>query len=167
MIIKVTDVNDHTPKFYSQYFQEAVAENVPIGYSIVRIQAYDGDQGENSRITYSIVDAPTSEPLPFDIDSTTGWLTTTQPLDREGQSSYQFGVQAADNGSPRREAKATVIVQVQDRNDNDPQFQKKIYEATTSETDPPGTSVMTLLALDKDENSRVHYEITGGNTRNR
>ena len=34
----MSDVNDHSPKFYSQYFQEAVAENVPIGYSIVRIQ---------------------------------------------------------------------------------------------------------------------------------
>ena len=93
---------------------------MPIGYSIVRIPAYDGDQGENSRITYSIVDVPPSNAaenggeslLPFAIDTTTGWLTTTQPLDREGQSSYQFGVQAADNGSPRRTAKATVIVQV-------------------------------------------------------
>ena len=139
MIIKVTDVNDHSPKFYSQYFQEAVAENVPIGYSIVRIQAYDGDQGENSRISYSVVDTPEgSEPLPFAIDSTTGWLTTTQPLDREVQSSFQFGVQAADNGTPRRTAKATIIVQVQDRNDNDPMFQKKIYEAVALETDPPG-----------------------------
>ena len=33
------DINDHSPKFYSQYFQEAVAENVPVGYSVVRIQA--------------------------------------------------------------------------------------------------------------------------------
>ena len=165
VIIKVVDVNDHSPKFYSQYFQEAVAENVPIGYSIVKIQAFDGDEGENSRISYAIVDA--SEAVPFAIDSKTGWLSTTQLLDRETQSSYQFGVEASDNGAPRRAEKATVIIQVQDRNDNDPVFQKKIYEATAVETDPPGTAVLTMLAIDKDENSRVHYEITGGNIRNR
>ena len=130
-----------------------------------RIQAYDGDTGENARISYSIVDV--SDTVPFAIDEKSGWLTTTQLLDREVQSSYQFGVEASDNGSPRTSEKATVIIQVQDRNDNDPVFQRKIYEANTLETDAPGTSVITMLALDRDENSRVHYEITGGNARNR
>ena len=43
---------------------------------------------------------------------------------------------------------------MQDRNDNDPVFQRKIYEAGVLETDQPGTSVLSILALDKDENSR-------------
>ena len=165
VIINLEDVNDHSPKFYSQYFQEAVAENVPKGFSIVRIQAYDSDEGENARISYSLVD--TTDPFPFTIDEKTGWLTTTGSIDRESQSSYQFGVEARDNGVPPRSERATIIIQVQDRNDNDPTFQNKTYEATALETDPPGTSVINVLALDKDMDARVQYEITGGNNRNR
>ena len=165
VIISVDDINDHSPKFYSQYFQEAVAENVPVGYSIVRIQAYDGDEGENARISYALVDI--TEPFPFAIDDKTGWLTTTGSIDRESQSSYQFGVEAQDNGIPPRTERATIIIQVQDRNDNDPTFQNKTYDASALETDPPGTAVISLLALDKDMDARVQYEITGGNNRNR
>ena len=58
VIINLDDVNDHSPKFYSQYFQEAVAENVPVGFSIVRIQAYDSDEGENARISYALGSSP-------------------------------------------------------------------------------------------------------------
>jgi cadherin EGF LAG seven-pass G-type receptor 1 len=105
--------------------------------------------------------------LPFAIDEKSGWLTTTEALDREVQSSYQFGIEASDHGTPRRSEKATVIIQIQDRNDNDPVFQSKTYEARVSEKDPPGTTVLNVLALDRDENARVHYEITGGNARNR
>ena len=165
VIINVDDVNDNSPKFYSQYFQEAVAENVPIGYSIVRIQAYDSDDGENARISYTLVD--TTDPFPFSIDDKTGWLTTTGTIDRESTSSYQFGVEASDNGVPPRVERATIIIQVQDRNDNDPVFQNKTYEAFALETDPPGTTVLNVLALDKDMDARVQYEITGGNNRNR
>ena len=165
VIINVDDVNDHPPQFYSQYFQEAVDEGVQIGYSIVRIQAYDGDDGENARISYSIVDK--TDDFPFAIDKKTGWLTTTQSLDRESQSSYQVAVRASDHGRPPKETTAQIIVEIQDRNDNDPVFGQKTYEVSTLETDPPGTEVTRILAQDKDENSRVHYEITGGNTRNR
>ena len=165
VIINLDDVNDHSPKFYSQYFQEAVAENVPVGFSIVRIQAYDSDEGENARISYALVD--TTDPFPFAIDDKTGWLTTTGSVDRESQSSYQFGVEARDNGVPPRSERATIIIQVQDRNDNDPTFQNKTYDANALETDPPGTSVISVLALDKDMDARVQYEITGGNNRNR
>ena len=35
------------------------------------------------------------------------------------------------------------------------------------ETDPPGTPGINVLALDKDMDARVQYEITGGNNRNR
>ena len=108
-----------------------------------------------------------ADPLPFAIDGETGWLTTTASMDREKHSSYQFVVEVLDNGSPSQTERATIIIQVQDRNDNDPEFQRKTYEASAFETDPPGTAVINVLALDRDENSRIHYYIDKGNTRNR
>jgi len=49
----------------------------------------------------------------------------------------------------------------------DPIFSPKLYETTISEQVPPGTPVETVKATDPDENSRLVYEITEGNTRNR
>ncbi|GIZ04880.1 protocadherin-like wing polarity protein stan [Caerostris extrusa] len=48
VLVKIKDVNDNDPKFYTSLFQESVVENVPIGHSIVRVQAYDSDDGNNS-----------------------------------------------------------------------------------------------------------------------
>lgn len=47
---------DNSPRFYTSQFQEAVLESVPVGYNIVRVQAYDADEGANAEIAYSILD---------------------------------------------------------------------------------------------------------------
>jgi cadherin EGF LAG seven-pass G-type receptor 1 len=52
-------------------------------------------------------------------------------------------------------------------NDNDPSFEPKLYEASISEDAAPGTPVVTVTATDRDENPRLHYAISGGNTRGR
>lgn len=52
-------------------------------------------------------------------------------------------------------------------NDNDPVFEPKNYEAVVSEDDQPGTPVASVTATDADEDQRLHYELTGGNTRGR
>ena len=38
LLVNIKDVNDNPPRFYTTLFQEAVSENVPIGYSIVRVR---------------------------------------------------------------------------------------------------------------------------------
>ena len=51
----VTDINDHTPYFQQREFFQTVPENLrDRNTSIFQVIAYDGDEGENSRITYSI-----------------------------------------------------------------------------------------------------------------
>lgn len=40
LLVNVKDVNDNTPRFYSTLFQESVVENVPAGYSIVRVSNF-------------------------------------------------------------------------------------------------------------------------------
>lgn len=40
LLVNVKDVNDNTPRFYTSLFQESVLENVPVGYSIVRVRTY-------------------------------------------------------------------------------------------------------------------------------
>lgn len=45
---------------------------------------------------------------------------------------------ATDKGTPPQSASASVVVNVQDVNDNDPVFEPKVYETVISEDDPPG-----------------------------
>lgn len=165
LLVNVLDANDNSPRFYTSQFQEAVLESVPIGYNIVRVQAYDADEGKNAEITYSISEREDSFPLA--VDPRTGWIQTIKILDREEQSRYSFQVVAVDGGIPPRSGSTSVVISVQDVNDNDPTFSPKYYEAVIAEDQSPGTPVTTVTATDPDEDSRLHYEITSGNTRGR
>ncbi|XP_044754021.1 protocadherin-like wing polarity protein stan isoform X2 [Coccinella septempunctata] len=171
VLINVRDVNDNTPRFYTSLFQESVSENVPKGYSIVKIQAYDGDEGPNAEIRYTMSERDASggntKDLPIAIDDHTGWIYTTKELDREDRAKFMFQVFATDQGKPPQSASASVVITVQDVNDNDPTFEPKIYEAVVAEDDPPGTPVTTVSATDADEDTRLHYELTNGNVRGR
>lgn len=165
LLVNVIDANDNSPRFYTSQFQEAVLETVPVGYNIVRVQAYDADEGKNAEITYTISER--SDSFPLAVDARTGWIHTTKPLDREYTARYNFQVIAIDGGVPPRSASTSVVITIQDVNDNDPTFSPNYYEATIGEDQSPGTPVTTVTATDPDEDPRLHYEITTGNTRGR
>ncbi|XP_060622144.2 cadherin EGF LAG seven-pass G-type receptor 3 isoform X3 [Anolis sagrei] len=163
--IQVVDINDHTPIFVSTPFQISVLENAPFGHSVIHIQAVDADYGENSRLEYKL--SGTSPDTPFVVNSATGWITVSGPLDRETVEHYFFGVEAQDHGSPSLSASASVTITVMDVNDNRPEFTQKEYFIRLNEDATVGTSVLSVTAIDRDVNSAISYQITGGNTRNR
>ncbi|XP_032738655.1 cadherin EGF LAG seven-pass G-type receptor 1 [Lontra canadensis] len=182
VLVQVLDVNDNAPIFVSSPFQAAVLENVPLGHSVLHIQAVDADAGENSRLRYRLVDTastsvggggPASQdpasPLdfPFQIHNSSGWITVCAELDREVVEYYSFGVEAVDHGSPPMSSSASVSITVLDVNDNDPVFTQPVYELRLNEDAAVGSSVLTLRARDRDANSVITYQLTGGNTRNR
>ncbi|XP_047419247.1 cadherin EGF LAG seven-pass G-type receptor 3 isoform X3 [Sciurus carolinensis] len=163
--IQVVDINDHTPIFVSTPFQVSVLENAPLGHSVIHIQAVDADHGENARLEYSLTGV--APDTPFVINSATGWVSVSGPLDRESVEHYFFGVEARDHGSPPLSASASVTVTVLDVNDNRPEFTMKEYHLRLNEDAAVGTSVVSVTAVDRDANSAISYQITGGNTRNR
>lgn len=163
--VQVVDVNDNAPMFVSTPFQATVLENVPIGYSVLHIQAIDGDSGENARLEYRIID--TTPGFPFIINNSTGWITVSDALDRETVDFYTFGVEASDHGVPVMSSSASVSITVLDVNDNVPTFTEKVYSLKINEDAIVGTSVLTVTAIDRDVNSVVTYQISSGNTRNR
>uniref|UniRef100_A0A8C5DKD4 Cadherin, EGF LAG seven-pass G-type receptor 3 n=1 Tax=Gouania willdenowi TaxID=441366 RepID=A0A8C5DKD4_GOUWI len=163
--VQVTDVNDNPPIFVSTPFQASVLESAPVGSSILHIQAIDTDSGDNARLEYRLTG--TSSDTPFVINSATGWVTVSSILDRESVEHYFFGVEARDYGMPPLSATASVTITVMDVNDNRPEFLQKEYYSRLNEDAVVGTSVVTVTAVDRDVNSAVTYQITGGNTRNR
>ncbi|XP_035705378.1 protocadherin-like wing polarity protein stan isoform X3 [Folsomia candida] len=167
LAVMVEDQNDSPPRFYSQIFQETVLENLPLQSSVLRIQAFDPDDGDNAKIYYRLSYRESTEKFPFDIEPDSGWIKTNRELDREEQFRYDFEVIAADSGNVPLSATASVVILVLDSNDNNPTFDPKLYENQVSELDAPGTPVVTVKATDPDENSRLTYEIAEGNVRSR
>uniref|UniRef100_A0A673U7R4 Cadherin EGF LAG seven-pass G-type receptor 1 n=1 Tax=Suricata suricatta TaxID=37032 RepID=A0A673U7R4_SURSU len=182
VLVQVLDVNDNAPIFVSSPFQAAVLENVPLGHSVLHIQAVDADAGENARLRYRLVDTastsvgggsagpqdPEAPPdFPFQIHNGSGWITVCAELDREEVEHYSFGVEAVDHGLPPMSSSARVSITVLDVNDNDPMFTQPVYELRLNEDAAVGSSVLTLRARDRDANSVITYQLTGGNTRNR
>lgn len=165
VVVQVVDVNDNAPMFVSTPFQASVLENVPVGYSVMHIQAIDADSGNNAHLEYQLTD--TSPSFPFIINNSTGWITVSMELDRETTEFYTFGVEARDHGVPVMSSSASVSVTVLDVNDNVPTFTQKLYSLKINEDAPVGASVLTVTAIDRDVNSVVTYQISSGNTRNR
>lgn len=163
--IQVLDVNDNAPIFVSTPFQATVLENVPIGYSVIHVQAIDADSGDNSRLVYTLLETGTS--FPFAINNSTGWIVVASELDREVVDFYSFGVEAQDQGTPAKASMASVSVTILDVNDNSPEFTQHEYSARLNEDAAVGTSVLTVSAVDRDANSIITYQISSGNTRNR
>uniref|UniRef100_A0A672MRU0 Cadherin, EGF LAG seven-pass G-type receptor 2 n=1 Tax=Sinocyclocheilus grahami TaxID=75366 RepID=A0A672MRU0_SINGR len=163
--VQVLDVNDNAPIFVSTPFQATVLENVPVGYSVIHIQAVDADAGDNSRLEYHLTE--TTPNFPFTINNSTGWIVVASELDRESVDFYSFGVEARDHGTPAMSSSASISMTILDVNDNNPEFTQKAYYMRLNEDAAVGTSVVTVSAIDQDINSVVTYQISSGNTRNR
>ncbi|KAI2650841.1 Cadherin EGF LAG seven-pass G-type receptor 2 [Labeo rohita] len=163
--VQVLDINDNAPIFVSTPFQATVLENVPVGYSVIHIQAVDADAGDNSRLEYRLTE--TTPNFPFTINNSTGWIVVASELDRESVDFYSFGVEARDHGTPSMSSSASISMTILDVNDNNPEFTQKAYYMRLNEDAAVGTSVVTVSAIDQDINSVVTYQISSGNTRNR
>ncbi|XP_017691028.1 PREDICTED: cadherin EGF LAG seven-pass G-type receptor 2 isoform X1 [Lepidothrix coronata] len=163
--VQVLDVNDNAPIFVSTPFQATVLENVPVGYSVIHVQAIDADSGDNGRLVYTLLE--TGAGFPFAINNGTGWIVVASELDREAMDFYSFGVEAQDQGTPPMASTASVSVTILDVNDNSPEFTQREYGARLNEDAAVGTSVLTVSAVDRDANSVITYQISSGNTRNR
>ncbi|XP_043928153.1 protocadherin-16 [Protopterus annectens] len=157
LTVRVVDVNDEPPKFEKAEYEGQVMENQPAGTAVLTVLAIDRDLGSNSIVTYGGVEDG------FAVDSETGTITTTRPLDREVQDKYTITVYARDSGVPPNIAKATVRISILDENDHIPTFEQESYYLDVPENHEPVT-LFTLKAEDRDaeQNGLVEYEITNG-----
>ncbi|XP_060555146.1 cadherin EGF LAG seven-pass G-type receptor 2-like isoform X2 [Ruditapes philippinarum] len=155
--INVTDINKHTPVFKVTNYQFNVDEGAVVGTSVGKVQAMDKDVGENGRITYEIIGVQE-----FSIDPVTGEISTREVLNHELHTAYSFEVRASDHGDPVRQDTASVMVIVNDKNNNVPKFDKPVYDATVSEAAFDGHLVTTVHATDADSgiNAQINYRFS-------
>lgn len=160
--LTISDLNDNFPLFTVPQYSVALPEDVEVGTLVTKVHATDADIGINRKIRYAFIDSFNHH---FKMESDSGIVTLAKPLDRELRAMYNLTVQAVDQGSPQLSSVTTLIVNVQDINDNPPEFSNKYYFATVPEIDAVGTEVVRVLATSKDTgvNADVYYSIIGGN----
>ena len=160
MTISVLDANDNPPVFDSEEYRVTVSESIPLGTTLTLLHAFDIDQpGNDSDFIISLSDQESN----FNLDPSTGILSTSGLLDYEANSSHILTVVATNNmATPALSSSARVIVSLIDENDNSPQFSQMFYRISIPESTPIGTNILTLQASDSDSgtNSELVFAIT-------
>ncbi|XP_055921654.1 protein dachsous [Eupeodes corollae] len=163
--ITVTDVNDNQPTinviFLSDDATPKISESAQPGEFVARISVNDPDsKTEYSNVNVTLQGGDDHFGLTTR-DNIIYLVIVELPLDREMQPNYTLSVVATDNGNPPLHASKTIYLRVTDINDNAPEFEKDVYYANVMEVADPGTSVIQVVAVDKDEgnNSAVIYSL--------
>ncbi|XP_040904741.1 uncharacterized protein LOC121188864 [Toxotes jaculatrix] len=164
IIIHVLDINDNTPVFAKSLYKTRVFENVPIGTSLLTLNATDADEGANKEIIYTLSTKEQDHILQiFQIDPNTGTLTVEGKVDFEEHPAFEIRAQASDRGQPPMSAHCKVLVEVVDLNDNAPEITVTSLLDTVKEDATVGTAIALVSVLDKDggKNGEVDCAIDG------
>ncbi|KAJ8015146.1 hypothetical protein DPEC_G00023120 [Dallia pectoralis] len=136
------------------------SEDLPIGSEIHIIR-------ESERpLIYHLIKGYTPESNQeevFVIDADTGKLKLAKRLDFETTKWYTLTLQAQSNlDASDVIATANVHIQIQDANDNSPQFESDTYRSVVVENLPKGTTVIQVRATDLDSgmNGKVSYNLS-------
>ncbi|XP_045347224.1 protocadherin beta-18-like [Leopardus geoffroyi] len=168
--VTVSDVNDNAPAFSQTTYTLRVRENNSPALHIGSVSATDRDSGANAQVTYSLL-PPADPQLPLaslvSINADNGQLFALRSLDYEALQAFEFGVRAADRGSPALSSQARVRVLVLDDNDNAPfvLYPPQNGSAPCTELVPraaeAGYLVTKVVAVDGDsgQNAWLSYQL--------
>ncbi|KAH8360154.1 hypothetical protein KR093_011089 [Drosophila rubida] len=180
IILDIQDVNDNAPTFLQRQYEAKLLENKAEFETPLQVEARDLDLNgtENSQITYEIVEGLYR--TNFSIDAASGVLRPLHHFDYEelvdsnrrhvrqanaDMRGIELLIRARDSGIPMLSTVVPVLIYVQDVNDNPPIFQRSFYSKTVPEDLPGGSSVLQVLAIDRDgssPNNAIVYRIQKG-----
>ena len=150
--INVQDINEFAPAFRPITFR--MPENTPSLDSVGTLFATDGDIAD--RVRYRFV-GPT--PTNFSLNPDTGRVSLNAgvTLDFERADSYQFFVEAFDNGIPQLTTSSSVNVIVEDVNEFAPKISTN--SISVSENQPPNVVFATIQASDGDVRQLLTFSL--------
>ncbi|NXF89424.1 PCDGH protein, partial [Eubucco bourcierii] len=159
--INVTDANDNTPMFTKEIYKVRLLENLPEGSLAFQVKATDSDEGTNAEITYSFSDIANGARQLFSLDSRTGEVKVTGPLDYEEGKHYEATIEGRDGGGLSAQAK--VHIDILDVNDNAPTISLLPILNSIPEDSVPSTVVAVINVRDRDsgDNGAVSCNIDG------
>ena len=156
--ITLQDVNDELPQFNKKEYHVTVPEGVPNGtpLSSLDMMIEDKDTGSNSVFNIALIDDSgifSVEP-PLATGSTSVSIKVAKgPLDYENPNQRKFILLVVATEAFTKEkfsSTATVMVEVEDVNDNQPTFDEEFYIGSVAEDAVAGTIIKTIKASDRD-----------------
>ncbi|XP_053097322.1 protocadherin gamma-C5-like isoform X50 [Pangasianodon hypophthalmus] len=171
-VVRLSDVNDNAPVFSQPSYSVDIPENNAPNAPILAVSAIDPDVGENSTLSYFIVDSDIHGSVVSSyvyINPEKGQIYTRRALDYEQINMFQIVVQVRDQGSPARRSNVTVHVFILDQNDHIP---KLLYPPLPPDgtlqffvpiSADPGHLVNRISCVDGDSghNAWLFYSLTG------
>ncbi|ESN92819.1 hypothetical protein HELRODRAFT_69346, partial [Helobdella robusta] len=178
--IILQDINDNSPKFEKHRKVISLAENLNLGhliqlptatdldsflYNIDRYEIKENTDEKYFELTHDDVDL-------FDEDIFSSprqapYLKLIKSLDREGRDLHRVHFTAYDKGIPANSAQMIIEIQIEDVNDNRPQFLSLYYSKTLVENNTSESNIIQVLAHDSDlgENGEVWYAFASNTTK--
>ena len=167
VVVMVTPGNNHDPVF-NTLAPISIPETTSNGDDIVVVTATDDDPGTSGEIVYSIINGNGNGV--FDIDPISGTISVSQSqfLNQSDPAipRFQLTLQAADGGSPQRNATAVQVIDVTDVNEapffTTPCALNNTCAFSISEGAGMGESIGVVMATDVDPgtNGMLTYLIT-------
>ncbi|KAL5011815.1 hypothetical protein ScPMuIL_010366 [Solemya velum] len=162
LIIKVNDVNDHSPWFENAEYSSDLSELAPVGTFVANIHAIDLDTGLNAKLTYKILSGDVHNF--FKINPGTGLVTVQNHLDYEqlNGSTVVMNISVQDGGDQPFTNYTSLSVTLLDENDFTPTFQEAELNISLVEGTQLGTTICMLMAedLDSGQNGTVEYNLS-------
>ncbi|XP_062986161.1 protocadherin gamma-C5-like isoform X22 [Elgaria multicarinata webbii] len=169
VLLNISDVNDNAPSFSQHFYNSFLKENNPPGSLLCTVAASDPDEGDNSRLTYSVVgsqihNAPVSSFVYINPDN--GNIYAQHSFDYEMLQVLQIPVVVQDAGSPQLSSSVIVYLFILDQNDNAPVV---LYPVTGQDLSafqripqsaPAGYVVTKVTAVDADSGHNAWLSYT-------
>jgi hypothetical protein len=156
--IDLIDVNEFAPALRSASFSvnEGVAGSTILGV----LDATDGDTA--NKVRFRFLGTP---PSLFSLNPDTGEirLAANGSLNHESASSYQFFVEAVDNGIPQLATTASVNIVVRDVNEFDPQITTSLIRIPENQV--TNGAFAKVIATDLDTNQFIRFSLPPSETR--
>uniref|UniRef100_A0A8C1GDD0 Protocadherin 2 alpha c n=1 Tax=Cyprinus carpio TaxID=7962 RepID=A0A8C1GDD0_CYPCA len=163
IIVDVLDVNDNMPVFTQEIYSVTLQENVPVGTTVIQVNATDMDDGPNGEVFYSFgKDIDSSLINLFDLNSRTGEMTVIGQIDFEEMHNFEIDIQASDKGPVPLTSDKSITIKIIDVNDNVPEIEVTSFSSAVPEDSKIGTTVALISVSDFDSgvNGKVLCYIT-------
>ncbi|CAJ1079471.1 protocadherin-8 [Xyrichtys novacula] len=163
--IKVLDFNDNSPTFEHSSLKVELNEDSPVGHRVLRVHAFDPDDGENGEVIYAFDDGVSAEVARvFHIDPYSGDVTLKALVDFEKRRSYELSIKASDLGANPVPSSCKVVIDIVDVNDNAPEISIKPMTSSSdgvayiTEAAAADSFVALISTSDRDSGSNGSFD---------
>lgn len=150
VLLKVLDENESPPVFKENEVFKAIQENQGKGKLLIELEANDPD-GDDRKLYFRFKNKKFEKLLEIKEDGKRAKIYTKVNLDHEETPELHLKVEACDQGG--KCDTCTVHVQIQDLNDNYPEFKENFYNFSILENKRNSFFVGKVNAFDRDSTS--------------